>query len=366
MNPQTKHNIAYTCGGTGGHIYPLIALAQELTETHPFFIGSRDRVDRHIIPAYGFSFFSITSSNRNIFKIIQGFFQARRLLKNQKASLLVSSGGYLTLPVVLAAKSLSIPIFLLEQNSLPGRVNRSLGKFAKKICLSFESSQTYFKTKNKIVTGNPVRKIFLEDPTYISLKELTLGTAKTLLVFGGSQGAQKINALFSANYAHFMRSDMQLIHITGKNAFESAIEASKKLNPKAVTYSHDTFWVTDAEGHVKIITTAYCEKMDWLYEHAHWVISRAGATTIAELIHFQKPAIVIPYPHAKDNHQVDNANEFVKTHLGKCLAEEDLTFDVLLREVQALPNPFLEPSHHNARTHIADLIRKELILCTPK
>ena len=356
---------AYTCGGTGGHVYPIIAVAQELSDTECIFIGSENREDSHIIPRYGYHFKSITASNKSIFKIITGFCQARKILKQEKVTCLISSGGYLTLPVVLAAATYRLPIFLLEQNVIPGRVNRALSYLATLTCLTFEESRSFFKTQKLIVTGNPVRKIFLEDPQFKWIKEIWRPQFPTLLVFGGSQGAKSLNTLFFEHHAHFVNSQMCLIHITGKNEFDGIKNQYKKIPKSQINIMPEGCLIKNSKGDIKIILMPYFEKMDWLYENVTWVVSRAGATTLAELLYFNKKAILIPYPHAKDNHQISNAQAFIKQGQGKWIPESMLTFE---RIIQSIESPFpteKEPFHKNARECIANLIKEDL-LCTHK
>ncbi len=356
---------AYTCGGTGGHVYPIIAIAQELSDTEAIFIGSENREDSHIIPRYGYNFKSITASNNNIFKIIKGFLQARKILKQEKVTCLISSGGYLTLPVVLAAATCKLPIYLLEQNVIPGHVNRILSYIATLTCLTFEESRSFFKTSKLMITGNPVRKQFLEDTQFKWLKEIDRPQLPTMLVFGGSQGARSLNTLFFDHHAHFLSAPECLIHITGKNAFEDTKNQYKKMPNLQMESLSEGSIIKNEKGDIKIILMPYFEKMDWLYENVSWVVSRAGATTLAELLYFSKKAVLIPYPYAKDNHQVFNAEAFIAKGSGKWISEDVLTFDLILDAIHT-PFPVLnEDIDKNAREKIAKII-KEGCPCTPK
>lgn len=356
---------AYTCGGTGGHVYPIIAIAQELSDTDAIFIGSENREDSHIIPRYGYNFKSITASNKNIFKIIKGFLQARKILRHEKVTCLISSGGYLTLPVVLAAASYRLPIYLLEQNVIPGRVNRLLSYLATLTCLTFEESRSFFKTSKLMITGNPVRKQFLEDAQFKWLKKIDRPQLPAVLVFGGSQGSKSLNGLFFDHHVHFLYAPECLIHITGKNAFEGIENKYKKIPNLQIESLPEGSIIKNKNGDIKIILMPYFEKMDWLYENVTWVVSRAGATTLAELLYFSKKAVLIPYPFAKDNHQVLNAEAFIKMGSGKWMSEDVLTFDLILDAIHT-PFPALnEDIYKNAREKIVTLI-KAGCPCTPK
>ena len=316
--------IAFTCGGTGGHVYPVLALAQELDHKHCYFIGSRDRKDSDILPAYGYRILPIVTYKKNPILFLTAFFQSIYILKTQDTRIVVSSGGATTVPVVLAAKVLGIPIFLLEQNTLPGRANRFLARFAKKIGVTFPQSLPYFPADKTTVTGNPIRKAFPTTPAYYQLVTETWPKAPILLVIGGSQGAGRLNELIGEQTDYFINQPYALIHILGKSHFEKQYPGKEyKL-------------IKDTTGQVKVCLLPYFEKMDYLYSLATLVISRAGATTLAELNHFKKPAILIPYPYAKDNHQYWNAKAAEEEGTAILLPESELTFPVLMTHVQTM------------------------------
>ncbi|MFC1617338.1 glycosyltransferase [Candidatus Margulisiibacteriota bacterium] len=316
--------IAFTFGGTGGHIYPCIALAQEIDPKNSFFIGSLDRNDGEIILKYGYSFIGIPSSRKNPFIIIKSFFKARDILKRSNPKLLISAGGYLTFAVVLAAYSLGIPINLFEQNILPGRVNRYLGFLAQKIFISFKGSEKYFPKNKVVLSGNPVRKLFLEDTFYNQVKDLepNIPDLPKILIFGGSQGALGLNNKIFENYEKLSSQKFITFHITGPCFYQEHFQASDKIS---IYY--------DNQKTPKIITLPYSEKMDYFYQKSNLVISRAGATTIAEILHFNKKSILIPYPHAKDNHQYLNAKYLEKEGKSRLIEEKDLNIDILFTQI---------------------------------
>lgn len=348
--------ISFTFSGTGGHVYPCIALAQELGSIPFNFIGSPDRKDSEIILRHHYPFNPIPSSRKNPFIWLKSFWQARKILKKNKTKLLISAGGYLTFPVALAAKTLKIPIFLLEQNMLPGRVTKLLAPLATKIFLSFEGTDHHFPTHKTIISGNPIRKTFLEDTLYHELKKIesTFPNVPCLLFFGGSQGAEKINQLLLDNYQNFLNKNYFIFHITGEPFYK------KNFKNKPFTITNVERRTSHIEQNSIIITLPYFEKMDYLYEKTDLVVCRAGATTLAELIYFKKPCILIPYPYAKDNHQLYNAQYAEKIGLGKLIIEKDLTYESLIQSIEELllkNNNKTMTIQNNAREMIAKEIK---------
>lgn len=320
----TQAKFVFTCGGTGGHIYPLIALAQCYSREDVVFIGSEDREDTHIIPKYGFEFHSISVKSAYKKSYITGIRQSLSILRKVKPSCVVSSGGYLTFSVVIAARLLRIPVVILEQNTIPGRVNRLLAHVSKHVFLSFEESRSFFSKTNTQVVGNPVRKVFLRNEASDVFKSLRIKGKRVWLVFGGSQGAEAINSLIMSQFNYFITGDDVLILITGRDYFE-------KYFPNT---SHKVLYSQFMNPHV--ILFPYFESMDLLYKQADIVIGRSGATTIAEVIYFNKPAIFIPFPYSKDNHQVRNAEVFCSLYPGHMILEKNLSFSTVLNAVQTV------------------------------
>jgi len=333
--------IVFTCGGSGGHVYPAIAVAQELDRSDILFIGSKDREDAHIVPKYGFKFSAISSSSKNIFKILKGFFQSLFLLK--KAKVVIGSGGYLTASVILAAFFLRIPIILIEQNAKPGRVNRYLQWFATHIFLSFSPSLSYFNSKKSEIVGNPVRKTFLRDALTETFLALTLPPFPVWLVFGGSQGSDAINQLFFENKDYFLKQPLILIHLTGHRFFGQHANENIRISK-------------DEKDQIKIIQMPYFESMDILYAKASLIIARSGATTVAELLYFSKPSILIPYPLAKDNHQVDNAQIIVEHGHGVMLPQAHIDFYQICDWGMRLESQSFQRIVSKAREKIADYV----------
>jgi len=316
--------IVFTCGGTGGHIYPLIAVAQEYDPRQVLFIGSEDREDRHIIPRYGFSFHSISVKAGKRWSFIQGVWESFRYLKKVQPPCVVSSGGYLTVSVLVAAVLLRIPILILEQNTIPGRVNRLMSSFAVMTFLSFESSRKWIRSRRVRVVGNPVRKVYHDDEFTTMLRAFKPGNGATWVVIGGSQGASALNHLFLNEFNHFLNHQDRVILVTGPAFFKDHFKR------------RDYQIIHDQDGIPKVFIFPYIERMDLLYRLADIVVSRSGATTLAELMAFNKKAVLIPYPYAKDDHQKDNAEAFCSHYEGSWIEEDELTFTLLKEHVSDL------------------------------
>ena len=346
-NHQQTH-IAFTCGGTGGHVYPAIALAQYFESCSITFLMSTDRNDREIIQAYGYQGVEIPSSRANPLTVLRGLMRSWIYLKRLRPHVLVATGGYHTAPVILAAKLLSIPIVLLEQNVLPGRVNRTLSRLATQTCVSFSESLHYLP--NAQVTGNPVRLQYLHEPQLLPVLK-RLSDHPTILVMGGSQGAKGINDFIMRYRDDILSRSYNLIHLTGASFFKAHFEGKQPTfrQPK-----------TNAVA----LVLPYCDDMKALYEQADIVISRAGATTIAELLSFQKKAILIPYPYAKDNHQLYNARAFESASTGMVIDENTLSQDVLWTAISTLDRfkniPSSQPKEplKSAVENVGDIVKR--------
>jgi UDP-N-acetylglucosamine--N-acetylmuramyl-(pentapeptide) pyrophosphoryl-undecaprenol N-acetylglucosamine transferase len=337
--------IAFTCGATGGHIYPVIAVAQELPDEQCVFIGSKRRKTPEIVNKYDYKAYGIEDRIKNPIYFFIAIIEAYRILAKERIKTVISSGGYTTVPVVIAAALKRIPIILLEQNVIPGEANKYLQVFAKKICISFEETKKQFRKSNCILTGNPVRKNYIEDDIFQEIKDALPKNGKTLLIFGGSQGSRSINALISQNKERITQEGYNTVHVTGKGGETE----SAGLNKSHIFYN-------DSGIH---ITIPYTEKMDALYDVADVVISRAGATTISEVLFYKKKAILIPFPFAKKNHQLANAIAFKKMGGGNYIEEKDLNIDTLInmthKELEKT-EPVLSYNKKNSAQAIIDML----------
>jgi UDP-N-acetylglucosamine--N-acetylmuramyl-(pentapeptide) pyrophosphoryl-undecaprenol N-acetylglucosamine transferase len=294
-------------GGTGGHVYPGIAIADALKEQHPenqiLFIGAQGKMEMNQVPAAGYPIVGlpIKGIRRNLKHLLKNFtlplwilislWKARRILKEFNPNVVVGTGGYASFPTIYMAARMHIPIVLQEQNAYPGIANKLLAKYAKKICVAYEGMDTYFSSNKLVLTGNPVRAFLTQKiDNYLTSCEyfgLTPGLT-TVLVLGGSLGAHIITEHVFKAVDEFSKHDIQVILSTGKSYFS-------KINEKVSNIHHPYFKVVP-----------YIERMDFAFAAADIVVSRAGAISIAEIGVAKKPAIFIPSPHVTADHQMKN------------------------------------------------------------
>ena len=322
-----------TGGGTGGHLFPAIATAQEfkrqLPGTEVLFVGTRRKMDSGSLEAYGFTSRSILSygvKGKNIIQLTKAlatlplsYVQAIRILREFRPDIVFGVGGYVTGPVVAAAKSIGIPAIIHEQNSVPGLANRKLGRIVDRICLSLPGSAQFFPKEKTVHTGNPVRKKILD---LLKNDGGAEGTTEkpTLLVLGGSQGASEVNRLVMEAFLapeYNLSSKLHLIHQTGENDLKMVIDGYR-------------------EAGVRVNVKPFFTKMEKVYERADFLVSRAGATTLSEIAVLGKPAILIPYPYAADDHQTKNAEFYVRGGGAMMYQEKDLTGSFLAERILEL------------------------------
>jgi len=315
-----------TGGGTGGHIFPGIAVAQAVMTKIPnarvVFIGTGRAVDQNAMSRYGFESRvvpcgilkggSIAAKLKTVARLPWSLFCAWRVLGEIKPDLVLGVGGYVTGPVVLAAKLSGIATCIHEQNSVPGLANRKLGGIVDRVFVSIPGSERYFDAKRCRLTGNPLRHEIL------SLSQQPAKACRpVLLVLGGSQGAHRLNTLLpkslTGNNAA-LPAGFMVIHQTGR-ADETAVRAA--------------YQTAGIEAEV----AAFFTDMVGVYAQASLVISRAGATTLAELTALGKPSILVPFPFAADDHQRKNAEALVTGGAARMLLEEGLSAEALGQEI---------------------------------
>jgi len=316
-------SVVISGGGTGGHLYPALAVGRKLVEKDPGirlnFIGSHRPIEKDLMERSGAHFIPMRiegikgrglKSLRTMlllpFALIRSFFLLTRL----KPGLVIGVGGYSSGPVVLMASLLRIPTLILEQNSTPGFTNRLLIRWAKKAVVAFEDSLAHFKGKG-IFLGNPVREEFYR------LRPKPRAAILTLLVFGGSQGSHVLNEVMTAALPFLKpeKGNLRLIHQTGKADFDKVKEG----------YVQNGF--QDAE------VAPFFFDMAGFFEKSDLVVSRAGATTIAELIVAQKAAVLVPFALASENHQAKNATELERVDGAEVILEKDLTPRLLAERI---------------------------------
>ncbi|NOY59955.1 MAG: undecaprenyldiphospho-muramoylpentapeptide beta-N-acetylglucosaminyltransferase [Calditrichaeota bacterium] len=321
-------------GGTGGHLYPALAIAQKLEKTvkecEIHFVGTKKGIENRVVPEYGYPLhlISVRGVTRKLtpanivvpFCVLWSLLQCGRILFKIRPAAVVGTGGYVSGPVLFMASLLGYPTLVQEQNSYPGVTTRLLAKRVKKVHLSFKESLKYFKKQsNLIISGNPVRDLSIRLSKKEARQHFNLETEKpTLLVFGGSQGAVAINhAVLDSLEMLMHETDVQIIWSTGKTGFQEVKERIKK-------YSY-RIWVSN-----------YIDEMEVAYAASDLVISRAGAMTLAEITMCRLPSILIPYPYAAAGHQVANARSLEKSGAAVVIVEKDLEGYVLAKEISRL------------------------------
>jgi UDP-N-acetylglucosamine--N-acetylmuramyl-(pentapeptide) pyrophosphoryl-undecaprenol N-acetylglucosamine transferase len=312
-------------GGTGGHLFPGIAVATAMREriasTKVLFIGTSRLLDQQALAGLGFELAALecggvkglgfTGRLRSLFLMPGAVFEALRMLRRFKPDLVFGVGGYVTGPVLLAARILGVPIAIHEQNSVPGMANRMAGKLADRVFISLPCKPP-FPPKKTMQTGNPLRQEILA----AAVQEKQATEQPTVLVLGGSQGAHRVNVLMleAVEILREQHQPFRLIHQTGTTDQEQLTNGYKQLG-------------VDAE------VTAFIRNMAEVYSRADLVVSRAGATTLAELAVMGLPALLIPYPYAADDHQVTNGEYYVKRNGCRMLLESGLTGEILARTI---------------------------------
>jgi UDP-N-acetylglucosamine--N-acetylmuramyl-(pentapeptide) pyrophosphoryl-undecaprenol N-acetylglucosamine transferase len=314
-------------GGTGGHIYPGIAVAQELRRWDPrarvMFIGSRGGFEREIVAREGYRHFEITSSGLArrqwhqqvvaLGQVVQGFGQAMRVLRRVQPQVILGLGSYVSGPVMLAAGALGIPRLIHEQNLIPGLTNRLLSHIVNRVAVSFEASVAHFPKGKAVVTGNPVRPVICQ----LRARTHEPNGRFHLLVVGGSQGAHHLNMamLEALNRLSDTRDLLWTVHQTGATDFANVKTAYTEAGYPGTVH-------------------AYIQDIAAEYSAADLVICRAGATTIAELTVTGKAAVLVPFPYATHNHQEYNARPLVAIGAAELIPDKVLTGHLLAERIR--------------------------------
>lgn len=325
--------IVVSAGGTGGHIYPALAIIQKIKEYEPnsefLYIGTHNRMEKDIIPKYGIPFETIEIygiNRKNILKnvktlkcFIEAKKKCKKLLKEFKPDAVIGVGGYVTGPVISSAHKLGIKTFIHEQNSIPGKANLYLSRFVDNIFISFKSSGKYFPDYKTIYTGNPCSEKALECKA-IDKRELKLNPNKKLVLFVmGSLGSSKVNDILYKTMNLLEKKNYEILFVTGKDSYE---EMSKKSYP----------------SNVKVVP--YVEEMTRVMKVTDLIVSRAGASTLSEIIALQIPSILIPSPYVPNNHQYMNALDLTNKDAALMLEEKNLKSETLVTMMdQILEDP---------------------------
>jgi UDP-N-acetylglucosamine--N-acetylmuramyl-(pentapeptide) pyrophosphoryl-undecaprenol N-acetylglucosamine transferase len=321
-------------GGTGGHIFPAIAIANALKKLDPtielLFVGANGRMEMEKVPAAGYKIIGLDIQGiqrkaiwKNIlfpFKLLMSLIKAVKIIKDFKPNAAVGVGGYASGPLLYAASLMGIPYLIQEQNSYAGITNKRLGKKAKKICVAFDGMDKFFPAERIIKTGNPIRKesVNIVGKEKEGAEFFKLSPAKkTILVTGGSLGARTLNNSVMAGLDKIIAADVQLIWQTGKVYYQGVIEKlGESYNPN-------------------ICITEFLNRMDLAYAAADVIISRAGAGTIAELCVVKKPVILVPSPNVAEDHQTKNALALVSENAALMVTDAEAV-EKLIDEALAL------------------------------
>jgi UDP-N-acetylglucosamine--N-acetylmuramyl-(pentapeptide) pyrophosphoryl-undecaprenol N-acetylglucosamine transferase len=328
-------------GGTGGHIFPAVAIGHALKRMRPdaelLFVGANGKMEMEKVPQEGFNIkgldiagFNRSNLLKNIwlpYKILKSALQARKILNEFQPDVIVGVGGYASFPMLQAAQGKGIPTLIQEQNSFAGKSNKILSRRAKAVCVAYDNMDRFFPKDKIVITGNPVRKIISQ--TAVSREDgqvwLSMNPKKiTVLVIGGSLGAKSINESIDASLEELMKENIQVIWQTGKLYFEQASKRAEEL-----------------KGNVKVFE--FIKEMDYAYAAADIVVSRAGALAIAELCIVGKPVIFVPYPFAAEDHQTANAMSLVEHNAALLVKDNESKTELIKKLVKLLnDNPMQE------------------------
>lgn len=321
--------VIISAGGTGGHIYPALAIVNKIKEREPnsefLYIGTHDRMEKDVVPKYGIPFETIEMYGFNRKKLLKNFKtlsclvkaknKCKKLIKDFNPDIVIGVGGYVTVPVVSTAKKLGYKTFIHEQNSIPGKANKYLSDYADIIGVSFKSSENSFP-KNKILfCGNPCSEDALSVTPALK-KEFNLNEDKKLVLFVmGSLGASLVNDFLIKTMSLFNNKDYQILYVTGKTDYEKISKMNFPSNVKVVPY---------------------IDKMTRIMKKTDIMVTRAGASTLSEIISLEIPSIIIPSPYVPNNHQFKNAMDLVEKNAAIMIEEKDLKGDIIVRNIDDL------------------------------
>ena len=306
-------------GGTGGHIYPAIAIADELKKRYPdaefLFVGANDRMEMQRVPQAGYSIkgLQIAGIQRKLslknlllpFKLLKSLYQARQIIQKFQPDAVIGTGGYASAPTLKAAQWLKVPYFIQEQNSFAGITNKWVSKKANKIFVAYQNMEKFFPKAKIQITGNPIREglTTIQDKNKNAFENFSLDENKfTLLVLGGSLGAKSINQLISSNLSFFQENEVQILWQCGKFYYDKYKEKQTEM----------------------VQVRPFIENMNDAYAVADVIISRAGASSVSELCVVGKPVIFVPSPNVAEDHQTKNAQAIADEKAAILIKETEL------------------------------------------
>lgn len=353
-------------GGTGGHIFPALSIANELKRRYPdceiLFVGAEDRMEMEKVPAAGYPIVGLPVSGFDRSSLVKNFQVVARLLKSLhlakktvrdfRPDIAIGVGGYASGPTLWMAASLGIPTLIQEQNSYAGVTNKLLAKKAKRICVAYEGMEKFFPADRIVLTGNPVRSDLEHAQNKRDEAAAFFGLSpekKTLLVVGGSLGARTINRSIENGLDKILSSGVQLIWQTGRYYHEEALKRLKAYHGMPV-------WCSD-----------FISRMDYAYSAADLVISRAGAGTISELCLLKKPVVLVPSPNVAEDHQTKNALALVNREAALMVTDQEAPQQLIDKALATLADDALlanlsqnivKLAYHDSAGKIADEIER--------
>lgn len=323
--------VIIAAGGTGGHIYPAIAIINKIKKEEKnsdiLYIGTTDRMEKDIIPKLGINFVGIEMvglNRKNLFKNIsvlmkyqKAIHKSKSIIKEFKPDVVIGVGGYITAPVLYAAHKLKIKTMIHEQNSIPGVSNKFLSRFADKVCISLPKSAIYFDSNKTVYTGNPRSEEIVNVPKAFKSEFGLVKNKKLVIIVMGSLGSTTMTEKLKDIIPKFKGKKYQVLLITGNNYYDSYKDISCPDNVSIVPFLNN------------LIN---------LMKNADLIVSRAGASTIAEITAIGLPSILVPSPYVTHNHQMMNAKELEEIGACKIIEEEQFSFDTLIPEIDKLLN----------------------------
>ena len=330
-----KLKVVISGGGTGGHIFPAIAIAKaierKVNDVEFLFVGAEDRMEMEKVPNAGYKIIGlwISGLQRNLdkrnllfpFKVLHSIWKAKKIVREFKPDLAIGTGGYASGPLLFAAANNGVPSLIQEQNSYPGITNKILAKYVQKICVAYDNMERFFGNEKLIITGNPIREDILSFDTKVEegrkLFDIDV-LIPTVLVVGGSLGALTINNAIAENIVDFKTANVNLIWQTGISFQDKAKEITNKV------------------GVAGIKAYTFIKDMDLAYAAADVIVSRAGAIAISELCCVGKPIILVPSPNVSENHQYKNAQSLVNKNAALLVKDRDASRKLVLMILELL------------------------------
>jgi UDP-N-acetylglucosamine--N-acetylmuramyl-(pentapeptide) pyrophosphoryl-undecaprenol N-acetylglucosamine transferase len=318
-----KLKVLMSGGGTGGHIFPAVAIAQEIQKRFPdaefLFMGANGKMEMEKVPQAGFKIEGLNIAgfdrgnllaNINLpFKVISSLLKARKIIKEFRPDFAVGTGGYASGPALFIAARMGVPTFIQEQNSLPGKTNIFNAKKAKTVFTAYPNMEKFFHGTKTLFLGNPIRKNIITDIIDSDLAKEKLGLEKgklTILSVGGSLGSRTLNNGWKENINQVLEKDYQLIWQTGKLDYKNILEETKDIHSR----------------NIQIVE--FIKNMEMAYSATDVIVSRAGAIAISELAIAKKPVLLVPFPFAAEDHQTKNAQTLVDKNAAKMVKDTEM------------------------------------------